>query len=303
MATNVIMWNSTDYRRNTMKTLAKIAVIVSAVLMLFSLLTGALYRVFIDKGWVQKEYVRLNIEEETGWSPEYCTFVLGSMMDYSIKKRSTLEDVPLLPVEEGEMFFNESELSHMKDVRALTVKVLNLGFAALIIGTVLLLFAFLVLMKGAFKPFSKAFLIALGVLLLIVIGLGIWMAVDFDSFWTAFHIVFLDLESSTFDPAVSNMIKICPAELFFDIIKHFALIAGLGLLGPVIFSIVWVVLKSKNLEKPLTTTQKIALVLQTITVIGALAGLIADMNKYRGLLLIPGIVGSLIMVIGRKNQN
>ncbi len=286
-----------------MKTLAKIAVIVSAVLMLFSLLTGALYRVFIDKGWVQKEYVRLNIEEETGWSPEYCTFVLGSMMDYSIKKRSTLEDVPLLPVEEGEMFFNESELSHMKDVRALTVKVLNLGFAALIIGTVLLLFAFLVLMKGAFKPFSKAFLIALGVLLLIVIGLGIWMAVDFDSFWTAFHIVFLDLESSTFDPAVSNMIKICPAELFFDIIKHFALIAGLGLLGPVIFSIVWVVLKSKNLEKPLTTTQKIALVLQTITVIGALAGLIADMNKYRGLLLIPGIVGSLIMVIGRKNQN
>ena len=286
-----------------MKTLAKIAVIVSAVLMLFSLLTGALYRVFIDKGWVQKEYVRLNIEEETGWSPEYCTFVLGSMMDYSIKKRSTLEDVPLLPVEEGEMFFNESELSHMKDVRALTVKVLNLGFAALIIGTVLLLFAFLVLMKGAFKPFSKAFLIALGVLLLIVIGLGIWMAVDFDSFWTAFHIVFLDLESSTFDPAVSNMIKICPAELFFDIIKHFALIAGLGLLGPVIFSIVWVVLKSKNLEKPLTTTQKIALVLQTITVIGALAGLIADMNKYMGLLLIPGIVGSLIMVIGRKNQN
>lgn len=303
MATNVIMWNTTDYRRNTVKTLAKIAVIVSAVLMLFSLLTGALYRVFIDKGWVQKEYVRLNIEEETGWSPEYCTFVLGSMMDYSIKKRSTLEDVPLLPVEEGEMFFNESELSHMKDVRALTVKVLNLGFAALIIGTVLLLFAFLVLMKGAFKPFSKAFLIALGVLLLIVIGLGIWMAVDFDSFWTAFHIVFLDLESSTFDPAVSNMIKICPAELFFDIIKHFALIAGLGLLGPVIFSIVWVVLKSKNLEKPLTTTQKIALVLQTITVIGALAGLIADMNKYRGLLLIPGIVGSLIMVIGRKNQN
>lgn len=148
------------------------------------------------------------------------------------------------------MFFNESELSHMKDVRALTVKVLNLGFAALIIGTVLLLFAFLVLMKGVFKPFSKAFLIALGVLLLIVIGLGIWMAVDFDSFWTAFHIVFLDLESSTFDPAVSNMIKICPAELFFDIIKHFALIAGLGLLGPVIFSIVWVVLKSKNLEKP-----------------------------------------------------
>lgn len=286
-----------------MKTLAKIAVIVSAVLMLFSLLTGALYRVFIDKGWVQKEYVRLNIEEETGWSPEYCTFVLGSMMDYSIKKRSTLEDVPLLPVEEGEMFFNESELSHMKDVRALTVKVLNLGFAALIIGTVLLLFAFLVLMKGVFKPFSKAFLIALGVLLLIVIGLGIWMAVDFDSFWTAFHIVFLDLESSTFDPAVSNMIKICPAELFFDIIKHFALIAGLGLLGPVIFSIVWVVLKSKNLEKPLTTTQKIALVLQTITVIGALACLIADMNKYRGLLLIPGIVGSLIMVIGRKNQN
>ena len=205
-----------------MKKLAKAAAVIAAVLLLFSLLTGALYRIFTDKDWVRKEYDRLDIRSQTGWSSEYCTFVLTSMMDYSIKARDTLEDVYLPPDYETEPFYNESELSHMKDVRALTVTVMNLGLAALIIGSLLFVFAVVVLKNKVFIGFSKAFLIALGALLIVVIALGIWIAVDFDSFWTMFHVVFLDLESSTFDPAQSRMIRICPPELFADFIGRFA---------------------------------------------------------------------------------
>jgi|GEM_PF-372336 len=209
-----------------MKTFAKVSAVLSAVLLLFALLVGGIYGIFTDKEWVKKEYDRIDIESQTGWSSDYCTEVLGSMMDYSIGTLKTLEDVPLPhdPDSEAEPFFNEKELSHMVDVRALTLAVLRLGLAALILGFVLYVVALAAAKYKGLRRFAAAFLIALGVLLVIIIALGIWMAVDFDSFWEMFHVVFLDLESSTFDPAVSNMIRICPAELFSDFIKHFALL-------------------------------------------------------------------------------
>ena len=222
-------------------TLPKILVVLAAVLLIFAVLAGGILKIFTDKVWVEKEYVRLDIESQTGWSAHSCAYVLGAMMDYSIGRRDTLEDVPAVSGNGGAVglrFFNESELSHMVDVRKLTRTVLTLGLVALIVGFALFTVGFIMGKKSALIAFSKAFIIALGVLVVVLIVLGIWMAIDFDSFWRMFHVVFLDLESSTFDPAVSNMIRICPAELFSDFIKHFALIVGIPLaimLGLAIF--------------------------------------------------------------------
>lgn len=289
-----------------MKKLAKAAAVIAAILLLFSLLTGALYRIFTDKDWVRKEYDRLDIQSQTGWSSEYCTFVLTSMMDYSIKARDTLEDVYLPPDYDTEPFFNESELSHMKDVRSLTVTILDLGLAALIIGSLLFFFAFIVLKGDVFIAFSKAFLIALGALLIVVIALGIWIAVDFDSFWTMFHVVFLDLESSTFDPAVSRMIRICPAELFSDFIKHFALIAGLGLLIPVIASVLWMVFRYYILSPKLSVGRIASSAFSALAAIMLWAGLISDLLTLRfvgfTLLLIASVLNIICLIIERKNN-
>ncbi|MBQ4447095.1 MAG: DUF1461 domain-containing protein [Clostridia bacterium] len=288
-----------------MKKLAKAAAVIAAVLLLFSLLTGALYHVFTGHEWVRKEYDRLDIQSQTGWSSEYCTFVLTSMMDYSIKARDTLEDVYLPPDYDTEPFFNESELSHMKDVRALTVTVMNLGLAALILGS--LLFVFVVVLKeDVCIAFSKAFLIALGALLIVVIALGIWIAVDFDSFWTMFHVVFLDLESSTFDPAVSRMIRICPAELFSDFIKHFALIAGLGLLTPVIVSVLWLVLRNRITSPRLSVPAIIAFALYSLACIALFAELISGYEPLRlagfVLLIAASVLKIINLTVERKNR-
>ena len=285
-----------------MKKLAKAAAVIAAVLLLFSLLTGALYHVFTGHEWVRKEYDRLDTQSQTGWSSEYCTFVLTSMMDYSIKARDTLEDVYLPPDYDTEPFFNESELSHMKDVRALTVTVMNLGLAALILGSLLFVFAFIVLKGDVFIAFSKAFLIALGALLIVVIALGIWIAVDFDSFWTMFHVVFLDLESSTFDPAVSRMIRICPAELFSDFIKHFALIAGLGLLTPVIASVLLLVFRRRIANPELSVGRIAALAFSALAVIVLWAGLISDLLPLHFVGFFVNVLSIIYFIIERKNK-
>ena len=232
-----------------MKTLSKIMATAAAVLMLFALLVGGIYGVFTDKVWVRKEYEKLDIESQTGWYAKHCAYVLGSMMDYSIGRLDTLEDIKRPPVndESSPAFFNEDELSHMADVRALTLTVLRLGLAALIIGFALFAIVFFTERARGMTFFSKAFLIALGVLLLIVIALGIWMALDFDSFWEAFHHVFFAKQGNwTFDPRVSNMIRICPAQLFFDFIKRFALWTGIGLLVSVIMCVMNICIKKKE---------------------------------------------------------
>ena len=228
-----------------MKKLAKIIAVLSAALLLFALLVGALFRIFTDKVWVKKEYGRIDIEAQSGYSTEDASYVLGAMMDYSIGKNDGLDKIAVEENGESVLFFNESELSHMVDVRALTLSVLRLGLAAFIVGMAFFIAMLIVLHGEGLSLFAKAFLITLGALLVVIAALGIWMAVDFDSFWTMFHVVFLDLESSTFDPAVSRMIRICPGELFSDFIKHFALITGLGLIVPVTASILFLCFKRR----------------------------------------------------------
>lgn len=225
-----------------MKKLAKTLAVISAILLLFALLVGALYRIFTDKDWVRKEYERIGIEEQSGFTVDQATFVLGKMMDYSMGFCDSLDDVW---VEENELFFNEKELAHMVDVRALTTRFMKLGLAALIAGAALFVVSILILKTEGVVFFSKAFLIVLGALLLVIAALGVWMAVDFNSFWYAFHAVFLDIEGSYFDWNASNMIRICPAELFSDFIKHFALIVGIALIVPVALSILFICLRKR----------------------------------------------------------
>ena len=211
-----------------MKKTLKVLAAIAAVLLLFGLLTVALNRIFNETGWLCKEYLDdldNEVYKDYGITAEDASRVLSRMMYYSTGRAKDL-DVTIVENGEEVAFFNERELSHMRDVRALTKTILWMGAAALVTGIAVPIMLLIKKKNGALRTFCKAYLIALGVLALIILILGVWIAIDFDSFWTVFHIVFLDLESSTFDPAESRMIRICPAELFSDFIGNFALYAA-----------------------------------------------------------------------------
>ena len=213
-----------------MKTSLKIIAVLAAIMMLYGLASVGVNAVFNRTGWLYKEYdSELEIEKHTGISAEDATRVLSRMMYYSTGRA---DDLDITIEEDGEevQFFNERELSHMKDVRRLTKTLLWAGIICLglAIGIVCTLRAFI--KKAELSVFAKAYLIALCVAAAIIIALAVWVIIDFDSFWTTFHVVFLDLESSTFDPAESRMIRICPAELFADFTgrlgSYVAILAG-----------------------------------------------------------------------------
>ena len=53
-------------------------------------------------------------------------------------------------------------------------------------------------------------------------GLALWAALDFTSFWTAFHLAFFSNDLWLMDPRVSRMIRICPEHLFSGIAGRMA---------------------------------------------------------------------------------
>ncbi len=199
-----------------MKSITKIIAALAAVLLLYGLVTVGVNAIFNRTAWLYREYSdKLDIERFSGISAEDATRVLSRMMYYSIGRADDLD----ITIEEDGVevsFFNESELSHMRDVRRLAKTILWTGGISLIISIGVVCALLMLKKHDALRTFSKAYLIALCVAAVIIIALAVWVAVDFDGFWVTFHIVFLDLESSTFDPATSRMIRICPAELFAD---------------------------------------------------------------------------------------
>ena len=229
-----------------MKALKTIFLILTAVLLIYGLLSVAVNIIFNDTGWLYKEYSKeLEIERHEGISAEDATRVLSRMMYYSIGRA---DDLDITIEENGEevQFFNERELSHMRDVRKLAKTILWSGAASLAIGLIVLVILLIKKDRVGLRTLAKAYLIIFIIALVIVIGLAIWVIVDFNSFWTMFHVVFLDLESSTFDPNYSRMIRICPAELFADFTGRLGSYAAIFVGGMAALSVIYLFLTRKK---------------------------------------------------------
>ena len=181
-----------------------------------------------DRAWLEREYRKLDVGAYTRMSNEDMVRAFMQMVDYM---KGDAESMRVLVTVNGSSveMYNEREIEHMEDVRALYK-----GLTAAACFVFALALAALILALVAFRPkqerkavltfASKAALISFLSIFGFILIVGAWAALDFRSFWDALHIVFLDLESSTFDPAVSRMIRICPPELFFDmVIRIFAL--------------------------------------------------------------------------------
>ena len=207
-----------------LRTITKILIgIAMPLLMLLFIVIGV--ELFSgDRAWLQREYDKLEINEYTGMSTEDQIRAFMQMVDY-MKGRTDTMDVTVKVDGEEMLMYNESEISHMHDVRALYKKVTIGKWCAVgIIAAAAMLTVICCREKQGRSELlrfaAKALIIAFVGILLFLLTLGLWAILDFDRFWEVFHIVFLDLESSTFDPMESRMIQICPAELFSDMVMR-----------------------------------------------------------------------------------
>ena len=113
---------------------------------------------------------------------------------------------------DGTVAFNAREISHMDDVKLvydqLTAAALIAFVVAVVAAWVLFRLHHLALVWGALSDGSLS-------TLLVLIGLGVWMAVGFDAFFTAFHGIFFTADTWLFSYS-DTLIRLFPLQFWAD---------------------------------------------------------------------------------------
>ncbi|MEA5060631.1 MAG: DUF1461 domain-containing protein [Clostridia bacterium] len=206
---------------------------------ILALLMTSLRLTINSRAYFYRTYERMDIQTQIGISAENSADAIMAMIDYMEGKR---ESIQLTVREYGQTveMFNQQEIDHMKDVRALYQAFIRLqyggigGFAAL---------ACLLALEARRKTDTAKFgltgavlggwwraLAAFGVML---VAIGTYALVDFYDFWTRFHYIFFTNDLWLMDYDACRMIRICPLGLFSGIIARFTALAlgGMALLS------------------------------------------------------------------------
>ncbi|MBR3841914.1 MAG: TIGR01906 family membrane protein [Christensenellaceae bacterium] len=188
----------------------------------FFLLLGILF-LSIDSwcfadAFYKKEYAKLGTAESIGISEEDLGNATDALLDYLQGKREDLVTyADFESVGECEVF-NEKEKLHMVDVRVLylNARVLLLGLGG--IGLVILVFLFIKNKKKALIPVLAGYMDANVILLAFAAAIGVFVLVDFDTFWTNFHHIFFTNDLWLLDPRTDVLINMVPGQFFFDLV-------------------------------------------------------------------------------------
>ena len=185
-----------------------------------------------DENWLTHEYEKLHLSRYTGMSTETMTDAFSRLAQFMKGKTDSL-DMDVEVHSQIRPMFTDREKSHMADVRNLYSGVMKAEIIFCILAVSAAVMVFISFRRGGLKIIAKTFLYSFAGVYALFFIIALFAAVDFDAFWKIFHMIFLDIESSVFDPAQSLMIRICPLELFRDMtarifLRSFAVCAVLA---------------------------------------------------------------------------
>lgn len=208
-------------------------------LRLLSLLMGVLLIVGIVVAWVDvfcfdrafydAEYQKLGTARQIGMSEEDLGQATQALLDYLRGGRDDLVVRATVNGEEREVF-DARETAHMVDVRDLYRGARLVGYISLAAGA--LYFAALLVFGRNRRPVLRGYIHANWLFLAVVAAIGLFVLIDFNTFWTGFHHVFFRNDLWLLDPRTEILIMMVPSQFFFDLVLRIVIfsLASLALL-------------------------------------------------------------------------
>lgn len=180
-----------------------------------------------DRGFFEKEYEKAGTAESIGMSGEDLMRSTDALLDYLQGERDDIAVEAVIGGSEREVF-NEREILHMVDVRALYRGALAARNVMAAGGAVLLALSFL-LARGHFRQLCRhGFPYGIGLTLTLTAVVAVTAALDFTAFWTAFHEFFFTNDLWLLDPNTSIMINMFPETFFFDLVVRILAVTAAG---------------------------------------------------------------------------
>lgn len=210
-------------------------IIAGTAAVIILLITAFEVAMYSDFGYYEREYEKYDVLSDLDMEMEDAMYVTREMMAYLRGDRENLSVITTVEGKEQD-FFNEQDRFHMGEVQGLFLGGLKLRTGAVVVLAVSLVILFL-MKEEIVKILCRSYQIVLGILAVMLIGLGTWVARDFNAVFTKFHEIFFDNDLWIFDPAEDYMIRMLPEGLFYDFVIRIGGIFAAGLLVLLVLSV------------------------------------------------------------------
>ncbi len=188
------------------------------------LLTSVEAVTYWTPGYYEKEYAKYNVTAAVRMEMDDLLQVTDEMMSYLKGDREDLH-VPTVVDGQPREFFNEREIAHMEDVRALFIGGFRLR-AACVAAAVLIIGLLLALKARLRKVLPLSVCIGTGVFFAVICVLAAVISTDFTKYFIIFHHIFFRNNLWILNPATDLLINIVPEPFFMDTAARIALIFG-----------------------------------------------------------------------------
>lgn len=194
-----------------------IGTVITAVYILIGAVFFSAEAICFNEEFYAEKHQKLGTAEQLGMSEEDLQTSMVYALDYLKGEHAELDVCATINGEYTQVF-NERESAHMTDVRNLYQYARIIANACVVMAVVFVLGLLFLGGRENVPRMYKTFNITIFAVIVILAALGIYAAMDFNSFWTAFHGVFFNNDLWMLNPATDRMIVMLPGEIFSDIV-------------------------------------------------------------------------------------
>lgn len=219
---------------------------LASIALLAGLFLTSVQLVVMDRSFFKLEYHKMDTARRLGVAQSALDEVTDDLLRYLEGEDIELMDIKARVKGEKRRVFARDDVAHMVDVK-------DLYGGALMVRNIVLLFALLVLLltllglrRDKAGLFARAYIRGMVIVGAILLVLGVWIQLDFDMFWNAFHHLFFRNMLWQMDPSTSFMINMFPGQFWYDICMRVLLYFGIGAGALLAASIVVVILHRRR---------------------------------------------------------
>ena len=182
-------------------------IIIQCFSLFISSILAVIFYVCFDLNFYKDFYQKENLPSSIGTSSDNLINNTQNLLNYLNKKEQLNTD-----------WFSEKDILHMVDVQNLytfSYNIMIYCLLTLIISTIIII---LILRGKSLLYITKIFNKVLLLFIVLVGGLSVVIAYNFNSFWIKFHTTLFSNDLWLLSPNESNLIKMVPEEFFISLI-------------------------------------------------------------------------------------
>lgn len=198
---------------------------VGALALQVLLVLAMLFAVTFDRAYYSSEYARLGVYESCGADAETLERATDILLEYLRGGADVLSGQGVIDGQQRDIF-GEDERAHMVDVKHLFELALVVMLSAGVVAIASVLLA-----GHDRRRTAQGALIGMGLFAVLLVAVGTWCALDFNSAFNAFHGLLFDNGLWIMDPNTQFMIRMFPADFFAGMGLRIALYTGVGMVA------------------------------------------------------------------------